>query len=260
MILVAENLTATSPAVARALAGRDPEPIAGIARVAAEAGVSWLDVNLGPRGRRSRADLSFVLDVLKDDWPGGILVDTTSPELMELAAKTWPGPVVLNGYADDPEREGALRVAADRGLDLVVLVMGSVPPASLEERLVLCTTLLERCRRAGIGPERIIVDPLVSPLGWADGQARNAGFFQFLRTLPQILGEPVRTLAGLSNLLTRSAGGSRPGRVAQVFLAMAAGAGLTHVMLDVKDQGLLGTVKAIAVLEGERTYAAGEFT
>ena len=47
LILVAENLTVTDPAVAAALARRDAGPVRALAALAAQVGAQYLDVNLG---------------------------------------------------------------------------------------------------------------------------------------------------------------------------------------------------------------------
>ncbi len=255
MVVVAENLTVTRPDVARALEERDPEPIRRVARAAA--GAAYLDVNLG-RGA-GPGDLAFVLDVLAECWSGGILLDATRPEPMAQAARTWRGELVLNGFSGDPGREGVLEVAERHGLPVVVFLMAGGVPREADERLALAAELVGRCQERGIGPDRVWIDPVVVPLGWQEGQAYNAALLEVLRRLPEVFGEPVCTLVGLSNLTTGAAGSRRVPWLQEVFLAAAAGAGLTHAMLDVTRPGLLRTVRALEVLENRRLYAPEEF-
>ena len=255
MIVVAENLTVTSPGVARALEERDPEPIRRVARGAA--GASYLDVNLG-RGA-GPGDLSFVLDVLEECWAGGILIDTARTEPMEQAARTWRGELVLNGFSGDAGREGVLEVAERHGLPVVVFLMAGGVPREADERLALAAELVGRCRERGIGPERVWIDPVVVPLGWQEGQAYNAALLEVLRRLPEVFGEPVSTLVGLSNLTSGAAGPRKVPWLQEVFLAAAAGAGLTHAMIDVTRPALVRTVRALEVLENRRLYAPEEF-
>ncbi|TAL18087.1 hypothetical protein EPN96_02945 [bacterium] len=257
MITVAENLTVTDPRVQRGVLERDAGLIAAVARECA--GTDFLDVNLGPGSRDFAGKLDFVLSALEGVWEGGIFIDSTDAKLMELAAKRWGGPVVLNGYAGGGGREGVLEVSARYGLPLVIFLMDKTVPASVEERLALLAVLVGNCQSAGIPLERIIVDPVVAPMGWMDGQARNAGLIEVLRQIPQLFGEQLQSIVGLSNLVTRSTGGKRVDFMMEVFLSMTAGAGLTHVMLDARSESLLRTAKAISVLRGERAFAPGEF-
>ena len=258
MILIAENLTATNPAVAQALRERDPAPLQAVAERASAAGAAYLDFNLGA-GRWGRGEaVAFALEVLSECWTGGLLADTADPSVMDQVACGWPGEVVLNGYSGDSGREAVLEVAADHGLDVVVLLMAKGIPPSVEERLALAVVLAGDCAARGVAVERLWFDPIVAPLGWIDGQAYNRNLVGILRELPGVFGTPVRTLLGLSNLTTAAAGAYRIPWLQQVFLALAAGAGLTHVLADVCDPGILRVVRALEVFQGDRLYAAGE--
>ncbi|MHB8764957.1 MAG: dihydropteroate synthase [Deferrisomatales bacterium] len=258
MILVAENLTVTYPEVARSLAERDPEPLHRVARLARAAGARYLDVNLGA-GRRGGPDaVEYVLEVLDGVWEGGVLIDTLSAEAMDRAARCWPGPVVLNGYSGDPGRAPVLEVAAAHGLEVVVLLMAGGIPRSADERLALAAELAGRCGEYGIETHRLWFDPVVAPLGWTEGQEYDAALFEVLRRLPEVFGGPVRSIAGLSNLTTGAAGAPRVPWLQVGFLAAAAGAGLSHAMVDVGNAGLVRVARALEVFAGRRLYAPDE--
>jgi len=258
MILIAENLTVTQPAIAEAVRARDPAPLRTVAAQAAAAGAAYLDVNLGA-GPEGRGDaVTFVLETLSGCWSGGLLSDTTDPAVMEQVARTWPGEVVLNGYSGDQGREAVLEVAADLGLAVTVLLMARGIPPRADERLALAASLAGDCEARGVSLDRLWFDPVVAPLGWSDGQEYNRALVEVLRGLPELFGVPVQTLLGLSNLTTGAAGARRVPWLQQVFLALAAGAGLTHVLADVRDSGLLATLRALEVFAGARLYAAAE--
>jgi hypothetical protein len=258
MILIAENLTVTRPAVARALRDHDPGPLRAVAEQAGAAGAAYLDLNLGA-GRGGRGEsVAFALEVLSGCWDGGLLADTADPAVMDQVARGWPGEVVLNGYSGDGGREAVLEVAAQHGLDVVVLLMARGIPPGIDERLALAAQLAGDCQGRGVAVERLWFDPMVAPLGWSDGQAYNQALLGTLRELPGMFGAPVRSLLGLSNLTTAAAGSRRVPWLQQVFLALAAGAGLTHVLADVGDPGIVRAVRALEVFRGQRLYAPGE--
>ncbi len=256
MILIADNLTVTHFRVAQALERRDPRPVEVLASTASEAGAAYLDVNLGRRP--SPRTLDFVLDVLSGCWDGGLLIDCPEPEPMERAAARWKRPLVLNGFSGDPGRERILDVAVRHGLELVVLCMAGGVPLDVDERLALAVELVGRCQERGLGLDRLWVDPLVLPLGWENGQVYSAGFFQVLRRLPEVFGEPVATLAGVSNLTTGTAG-RRIRWLEGTFVAAAAGAGLSHVLADVENPHVVQAVRALDAFENRRLYAPEEF-
>jgi 5-methyltetrahydrofolate corrinoid/iron sulfur protein methyltransferase len=258
VILVAENLTVTNPEVARSVREADAAPLRELAKQARRAGAAFLDVNLGT-GRWGGPDpVEFVLQALRGCWEGGVLADTLDPAVMERACDVWPGPVVLNGYSGDPGREGILEVAAERGTELVVLLMAGGIPRGVDARLALAAELVGRCAARGVAVDRLWIDPVVAPLGWVDGQEHDAALLEVLRRLPEVLGQPVRSVVGLSNLTTGAAGGRSLPWLQEVFLAAAAGAGLTHAMLDIRNAGLLRTARALGVLRGHRLFAPAE--
>lgn len=57
--------------------------------------------------------------------------------------------------------------------------------------------MFNECRKAGIQPQRLIIDPVVAPLVWQDGNLQNMEVLEVIRTLPDLLGFPVRTIAGM---------------------------------------------------------------
>lgn len=258
MILVAENCTVTHPEVARSVREEDGGPLRALAEQAQRAAASYLDVNLGAGRWGGPEAMEFVLDALAPCWRGGILVDTLRAPVMERACDLWPGRVVCNGYSGDPGREEILEVAADRGTELVVLLMARGIPKGVDARLALAAELAGRCEAKGVGPDRLWFDPVVAPLGWVDGQEYDAELLEVLRRLPEVLGQPVKTILGLSNLTTGAAGKGRVPWLQEVFLAAAAGAGLTHAMVDVRNAGLLRTSRALDVLAGRRLFAPEE--
>ncbi len=258
MIVVAENCTVTDPRLARAVRERDPEPLRHLGRLCRAAGAAYLDVNLGAGRHGGPEAMTFVLETLAEVWQGGVLVDTTRADVMAQAARVWSGPVVLNGYSGDPGREAVLEVAAATGADLVVLLMARGIPRSVDERLALAAELVGRCAEAGVAAPRLWLDPVVAPLGWIDGQGYDADLLEVLRQLPDLFGAAPKTVLGLSNLTTRSTGGAPLAWLQEVFLAAAAGAGLSHAMFDVRNPRLLRVARALAVLRGERLFAAQE--
>jgi 5-methyltetrahydrofolate corrinoid/iron sulfur protein methyltransferase len=219
-------------------------------------------VNLGAGPRGGADALDFALGALAGHWDGGILVDTTNPGVMRRAGEAWgrwPGGLLLNGFSGDRGREAAPAIAARHGLGLVVLLMAAGIPRGADERLALAAHLVGLCQDAGLGLDRLWIDPVVAPLGWSDGQDLDAGLLEVLRRLPQVFGEPVQTLAGLSNLTTGAAPGRRLPWMEEVFLALAAGAGLTHALVNVTNPRLVRVARAVEALEGRSLYAPEAF-
>lgn len=260
MKLVAENVTITSRVVREAIDARNPAPIREIAALARKAGAIAIDVNLGPKSKSIDLALDFILETLEGAWKGGIWIDGSDAALMERAARLWSGPLALNGFSGNRGREGIAELAAAAGCDLVVFLMtDSGIPRETDERLALAAELVGRSNALGVATDRIIVDPVLAPAGWMDGQALNAGLLETLRKLPELFGPGIRSVVGLSNLLTTSAVVKPPAWLAETFLGLAAGAGLTHAMVDVANPRFSEVSRALSAFGGEIPFAPADY-
>ncbi len=261
MNLIAENITVTHPTIARAIAARDPLPILSVVELANRAGAGSLDLNLGPSRRGGVEALGFLLELLGTVWDKGIWIDTTDVELMAQAVECWPHAVTLNGYSGGGDREGIARLAASTGMELVIFLMhGATVPVMAEERLALAAELMGHLAEVGVEQQNVVIDPVLAPLGWMDGQRMNGELIKVLKALPGLFGEEVRTVIGLSNLVTGSTGQKRVKWLEGAFVSMAAGAGLTHVLCDISDNGVTAAVKAVDVFSDRRPFAPSEFS
>ena len=100
-----------------------------------------------------------------------------------------------------------------------------------------------------IMPERLLLDPLVLPVGAAQDQGRKV--IQALQMF-QSLNEPApRTVVGLSNI---SNGTKQRSLLNRTFLAMLMGAGLSAAILDPEDEELMKVLKTGQILLNEQLY------
>jgi len=78
---------------------------------------------------------------------------------------------------------------------------------------------------------------------------------KFLTLLPEALSQPVKTMVGLSNITTRSAGREVRQEVETVFLSMLAALGLDYAMVNIRHQPLLRTARLIRSLQGRELFS-----
>jgi dihydropteroate synthase len=202
-----------------------------------------------------RVEAALALLLPRFDVP--VSVDTSSPRVMTRAAEA--GASLLNDVRA-LRRPGALEAAAATGLPVCLMHMQGEPgtmqddPAYTDVVVEVRTFLAERmeaCLGAGIGPERLLVDP---GFGFGKTLAHN---LELLRGLPALaaLGPPV--LVGLSRkrmigaLTGRPVGERLAGGLALAVLAVERGARI------VRTHDVAGTVDALrvtaAVLDGGRS-------
>jgi len=206
--------------------GRHDAPAQALAHAFAMAreGASLIDVG-GESTRPGAApvdtaeELRRVLPVIEALAAGGappVSVDTAKPEVMAAAAAA--GAEMINDVRALRE-PGALQAAADSGCAVCLMHMQGEPRTMqqspvyqdvVEEVYDFLAARIETCVRAGIGRERIIVDP---GFGFGKTLAHNLALFRGLGRLAQ-LGVPL--LVGVSR---KSMIGALTGRPVEQRLA-----------------------------------------
>ncbi|MCG8636465.1 MAG: dihydropteroate synthase, partial [Desulfobacterales bacterium] len=134
--------------------------------------------------------------------------------------------------------------SCDAGLVGFLLTGDSRVPRENDERFEIALALAAAVEDAGIPRERLILDPVVPPLSWDDGLARARNVVETIRMLPDLLGFPVKTMAGLSNLTTGAADKHKKNRLETIYLSMLAAAGLDYLMMDVLNPDVVAAAKA----------------
>jgi len=128
-------------------------------------------------------------------------------------------------------------------------------PKDSSERFEIALELTARVEGAGVAKERLIIDPVVPPLSWDDGLFRARELLKTISLLPELLGFPVRSIAGLSNLTTGVMDKSRKTLVESAYLSMLASAGLDYLMLDILNPHTISTARAATILTREDIFS-----
>jgi 5-methyltetrahydrofolate corrinoid/iron sulfur protein methyltransferase len=115
--------------------------------------------------------------------------------------------------------------------------------------------LFGELQKAGVDRERLIIDPIIAPVMWENGNRQDMEILSVLRTLPDLLGFPVRTIAGISNLTTGQGPRDKKLLLERASLAMLAAAGLTMALMNVFHTESVLTARACNALSGDRIFA-----
>ena len=110
---------------------------------------------------------------------------------------------------------------------------------------------------AGVAQDRIIIDPVVPPLAWEDGIVQARAVVNVIRTLPDLLGFPVRTIAGISNLTTGAEDKKKKRLMEQTYIAMLAAAGLDYALMDILNHETVNTAGAASLFAHETIFSWG---
>ena len=258
MLLIADNLTITKRSVKQALDEMDPGPIRNLVRQCEAAGAGAIDINPGPLGRDASSRMAFLVETAQGVTGLPLVIDTAEPRAMEAGLRACRNRAVINGFSLEPaKRDAILALATEFDAEVICYLLrpdGHVPSGA-EERLKLACDVFEASRAAGIERGRLIIDPVLVPVTWQDGTSRNRELFSVLRQLPEVLGFPVKTAAGLSNL-TASAGPRDKKLLLEIAcLCMLAEAGLSMVLMNIFHQGTVRAARACRSLMQPGVFA-----
>ncbi|HCY87159.1 MAG TPA: dihydropteroate synthase [Desulfobacteraceae bacterium] len=247
MKLVADNIRITKAEIQKSLNDRDPLPVRTLAQRCAAAGAHAIDINTGPLKKNPESSMTFFVRAVQSVTDLPLVIDTTNPLAMAAGLEAAQNPVIINGISLEPEKlSHILPLAARYDADIVgfLLAPDSRVPRENEERFEIALALVGAVEAAGISPERLILDPVVPPLSWDDGLARAREVLETVGMLPELLGFPVRTMAGLSNLTTGAGDKGKKNRMEIVYLSMLAAAGLDYLMLDILNSEVSAAARA----------------
>lgn len=186
------------------------------------AGAAVLDVNAGiPDGDEPVLLKEAVLTVMEvTDVP--LCIDTADPEALSAALSIYEGKALVNSVnGEERSLDEMLPLVKDYGAAVIGLCMDDAGiPDTPDKRLAVAAKIIERAGKLSIGPEDIVIDPLVLTMG-AD---HNAGRVT-LETTERIVKEfGVNITMGASNV---SFGLPDRMYINAAFIAMAIHAGLT---------------------------------
>ena len=250
MIIVADNLRITGKSIAAAVDAADPFPVEDMVKRCLHAGAHAIDINSGPLSRNPEK-MTFLVRCVRNltDFP--LFIDTANPRAMAFGIDAAGKNGIINGVSLKPERlQAILPLAAESGADVVGYLLkedGQVPESG-EERMRVAVDLVQACRDFGIEAERLIIDPIIAPLSWSNGHIQNRETLEVIRRLPELIGIPVRSIAGLSNLTTGLSDPQQKQKWEAAYLPMLAAAGLDIVLMDVLREGLVTIAKTSAVM------------
>jgi cobalamin-dependent methionine synthase I len=249
LIIAADNLNVLNPAVARALATLNPQPLQELARRCEAAGANLIDINPGFLAPRHLDRMAFIVAAVQQVTTLRLILDSPSARVLARGLTVCEQPPILNACTlEEDKLRDILPLAAAHQTDLVLLLLDahSFPAASLEGKITLAMEIREHALAAGLKDEQLIFDPVLPNLSWPDAwdQTREAVKTVRLLATGAVWSKPARTMAGLSNLRS----GLRhtyPVRVEEAALGVLAGAGLDMALVDVLQPGLLETVRLI---------------
>lgn len=201
MKCIGENLNIMSVKYGKALKERDAKPLQELAVQQTEAGMDWIDLNIGPAGKMGEELMTWLVPVIHEVTDKPLALDTSNVKAIEAGLKkhTKCRPMI-NSIMVRPERMAALLpLAKQYDADFVALLWGPEGmPRDENERGALCSEIVFKAMEEfQIAPERIYVDPIQTPVNVQQGQIMSV--LEFMKMFPDIAPGCQSTI-GLSNV------------------------------------------------------------
>ncbi len=187
-----------------------------------EAGAGILDVNAGVPGVDEEPIMRAMIQALTEVTDTPLCIDTADPISLEAALSIYEGKALINSINGEEEKlESILPLVKEYDAAVIALCMDDDGiPSTPQERFAVAAKMIERAGKLGIGPERIVIDPLALTMG-AD---HNAGRIA-IETIELVVAEfGVNVTMGASNI---SFGMPYRAHINSTFIAMSILAGLT---------------------------------
>jgi len=241
MILIGENINVMSKTIGPALKERNPKPIQELARAEAEAGVDYLDINIGPARKAGDELMDWVVRVVQEVTDKPLSLDTTNPVAMEAGLKVHKGKALINSISLQPDRlEQELPLVTKYNAAMIGLLWGvEGMPRDAAERGILIADLLYRASEIGIPNEDIWIDPILTPVSVEINQVKAC--FEFMSMLNDIAPD-CKSTVGLSNISNGTPSHLRP-YLNRTCLIMLMKYGLYSAIVDAFDSELVSIAR-----------------
>lgn len=216
------------------------------ARAQIAAGAHMLDVNAGIPLADEAGILAETIKLIQSFSDIPLCIDSSIVGALEAGLQVYQGRALLNSVTGEEERLEAILPLVKK-YDCSVIAISNDESGISEDpdvRFEVAKKIVERAADYSIGYERIVVDPLVMPVG-ALSQA-GAGALRLIRRLREELS--VNTCCGASNI---SFGLPKRHALNAAFLAMASGAGMSSAIMNPLHEEAMVAIKSSDVIAGK---------
>ena len=237
MILIGENINIMSKTIGPALRERNPKPVQELAKAEDEAGVDYLDLNIGPARKAGDELMEWVVKTVQEVTNKPLSLDTTNPVAMEAGLKVCKNKALINSISLQPDRlEQELPLVKKYNAYMIGLLWGTEGmPRDAAERAVLVVDLVYKANQMGIPNEDIWIDPIASPVSVEINQVKAC--VEFMSMLEDIA-PGCKSTVGLSNISNGTPTHLRPW-LNRTYLIMLMRYGLYSAIVDAFDAELI---------------------
>ncbi|MDR0500859.1 MAG: dihydropteroate synthase [Coriobacteriales bacterium] len=258
MIIIGEKINGFIPKTLAAIESKDSDYIRTIAQAQEVGGAAYLDICAGVAPEIERETLQWLIDIALSAADVPLCLDSSDPSMLvemyeyvqEKANGRQASEGLINSVSlEEGKCEAIFPVIAAGKWGVVALTCDNNGiPDDPEVKLQLARELIKRAGDAGIGPERLFIDPLVTTLA-----TKQDSLINFNDGIKLIKAEfpTVHFTSGLSNI---SFGMPYRKAINMQFLSLAMVAGMDSAIMDPTSSDMQATLHATAALLGQDEY------
>ena len=241
MILIGENINIVSTTLGPAFKARDPGPIQEMAQAEIEAGIDYIDLNIGPARKAGDELMEWAVKIVREVTDNPLSLDTTNLAAIEAGLKNHgDGRALVNSISLD-RMEEEFPLAKRYSAEMIGLLWGREGmPRDAAERGMIAAELIYKANEMGIPNEDIWFDPIVTPAGNVDtNQVQPC--LEFMSML-QDIAPGCKSAVGLSNVSNGTPNELRP-YLNRTYLMMLMKYELYSAIVDTFDSELINIAK-----------------
>ncbi|HPP11652.1 MAG TPA: dihydropteroate synthase, partial [bacterium] len=244
MMLIGENLNVMNKKLSAAMKERRKEPIQQLVVLSQQAGVDYLDLNIGPARKDGPKLMEWLITTVREVSSLPLSLDTTNTEALRTGLEMEGSRALINSIQATAERvEQLFPLVQKYRCRFIALLLGKEGmPRDANERGALAAEMAAWVDQAGLPHEYVYFDPIVLPVAFQQDQV--VAVMEFMRMLKEILPD-FKSTCGLSNVSNGVPDSLRP-LVNQTYLAMLMDCGLDSAIVDALDSEL------VALARGQR--------
>jgi 5-methyltetrahydrofolate corrinoid/iron sulfur protein methyltransferase len=238
---IGENLNVVTKVYGQAMKERNPKPIQELVLKEAEAGVDFIDVNIGPARKGGEELMEWIVKTIQEVVPNiPLALDTSNIAAMEAGLKVHKGKAIINSIMARPERmDGMMPLVRKYDADMIGLLWGPEGmPRDEHERGMLTAEILAKAAEYDIPNEAIWFDPIIAPLNIQQNQLMAD--LEYMKML-QDMAPGAKSTCGLSNASNGVPDELRP-IINRAYVIMIQRNGMVSAIVDAFDDELAAVV------------------
>ena len=251
MIFIGERINAGFKDIKEAIVNRDGDVIKEWAKKQADAGASYLDVNLGTASNKID-DLVWMIQMTQEGADLPISIDNNKPSMLKEAIPACNKPPLINSVtAVDEKMDELFPLVVKHDASIIGLVMDEEgSPKSSDKRVENAGKIVAKMMEYEMRPDQLFIDPIVMPLKYMQDQAKE--ILNATAQFKLFSDPPCHIVCGLSNI---SNGTKHKKLINRTFVVMLIAMGLDAVILDVTDKEMVDAILTAELIMDKSIYA-----